>query len=729
MEYRESIDIDIDVINRYLLMFKRRWLTGLMIFLATVAVSAVSSSFLKPTYEAKGKLLFRTPSFRILQGNEEGELRSLSRENPINNQIQLINSYDFLQEVVDALQLKNQKGEPLKGADVAKSLTLKIIPGTDVLGVTYIADNPKDAANVVNKIMELHLQKDIINNNSEAEATRQFLISRLPQYKSERNIAALSLRKFKQENNIVNIPEESKSIITTLAALNTEINNLNSQLADLTAQINKLEKILDLDVTQVVTVSNLSQSTAIQEILKNIQQVDLDLAKERGRFLEDNPEISNLRTKKANLEDILQQQIAKTSGNQKYLPSRLLQFGELKQKLMQNFLELELQRSGLIQKLESLQSSRSTYAARLNIMPNLEQKLQELEQNFLISQSTYETMVKKIQELQLAEKKNTANGRIVAKATIPLKAANSIKLLFLVLGVMFGIFFATTIVLFIEVQDQHLKTLQEIRTKLPYTLLGTIPIIGKKTKRKNLKLDSAYPDVIVINTPRSEISELYRMMQSNLKFISSDRLLKTIVITSAVPQEGKSTIAANLAATIAQLGRKVLLIDANMRVPIQQKIWNINLVPGLSDILLGEAKIEDAIATILPNLDLLVTGSKVPNPLALIDSSTMATIMNELHSLYDLIIIDSPPFLLTADALTLGQISDGMVLVCRPGVLDYNSASKAKEILQRSDKNILGMIVNGIIPDNEPNNYLLNNYYLMDEDVINNPMMKKLGKI
>jgi len=273
---------------------------------------------------------------------------------------------------------------------------------------------------------------------------------------------------------------------------------------------------------------------------------------------------------------------------------------------------------------------------------------------------------------------------------------------------MLGLFLATTTVLFLGMRDRSLKTLREVRDIFRYTLLGIVPLSVKKVRSRFSSAESITQKVAVRDMPYSLTSEMYRMIQANLKFLSSDKVLKTIVVTSAVPKEGKSTVSANLAAAIAQLGRKVLLIDADMRVPSQHHLWELTNAVGLSEVLVGQAEFNTAVSKVMDNLDVLTAGVRPPNPLALLDSKRMASLIDNFSSQsnYDFVIIDAPPLLLAADALTLSQMTDGILLVARPGVIDSNSANAAQEMLERSNYNVLGLVVNGIIDKNESSTYM-----------------------
>ncbi|MCL6751628.1 polysaccharide biosynthesis tyrosine autokinase [Nostoc sp. CCCryo 231-06] len=716
MESKESIDLDL---SRYLLILKRWWLPATAIFAATVMLSAIATQFMRPSYEAEGKLLFRIPSFKVAgsnllptnaEGGNGGDLKSLlATQNPINTQIEVISSPSLLQRTIDKLGLKDEEGKPIEVEQLRKAVILKIVNGTDVLRISYTSRDPEQAAAVVNTIMSLYLENDILTNRSEAAATRQFMAKQLPKTQEAVNNAEVALRIFKQKHQIADLSEETRSAVATIGNLDNDMNTVKAQLDEVNAQTNELRQKVELNSQEAIDVSALSQSPAVQGVLTQLQDTDRQLAIERSRFLDDNPVIINLEAKKASLKSLLQQQIGQTVGNQTQIPQRLLQIGELRQNLIQSFLQSEVQRFGLAKRLSSLSNSRSAYEQRVKIIPQLAQNQRELERKVEVAESTYQTLLKKVQELQLVENTNTASSRIIAPAFVPNKPVTGKKFIILLLGVMFGLFLATTTVLFLSMRDRSLKTLKEVRDVFRYTLLGIIPLSVKKVRSRDSNVE---PKIAVRDTPYSLTSEMYRMIQANLKFLSSDKVLRTIVVTSAVPKEGKSTVSANLAAAIAQLGRKVLLIDADMRVPSQHHLWQLTNAVGLSEVLVGQAEFDVTVSKVMDNLDVLTAGVRPPNPLALLDSKRMASLIENFSSQhnYDFVIIDAPPLLLAADALTLSQMTDGILLVARPGVIDSNSANAAQEMLERSNYNVLGLVVNGIIDKNESSSYLYHDH-------------------
>lgn len=211
--------------------------------------------------------------------------------------------------------------------------------------------------------------------------------------------------------------------------------------------------------------------------------------------------------------------------------------------------------------------------------------------------------------------------------------------------------------------------------------------------------------------PRSPISEQYRTIRTNLEFTSVDEELRSMLVTSSGPGEGKSMTTANLAVVYAQQGKKVLLIDADLRKPTVHYTFRLDNLRGLSNILIGEMRLEDAtVSSDIDNLDIVTCGPIPPNPSELLGSRMMGTLLEQALTLYDMVIFDTPPVLAVTDAQILANIVDGTLLVVRSAETEYEEAIKAKEALQPAKGKLLGVILN----DREKGD--TNNYYYYGTD-------------
>ena len=217
--------------------------------------------------------------------------------------------------------------------------------------------------------------------------------------------------------------------------------------------------------------------------------------------------------------------------------------------------------------------------------------------------------------------------------------------------------------------------------------------------------------LIVQNDPKSPISESYRAIRTNLQFAGAGKQMKYIAFTSSVLGEGKSTTISNIALTMAQDGKKVLLIDNDLRKPRQHKIWGL-LNKGLTNMIAMGAPFDEVVQKdVFPNLDVLTSGPIPPNPSELLGSSKMNTILKEIGEPYDYVLLDLPPILAVTDAAIVGNMADGVVLVVRSGLTVPEEAKESKKRLEAGHANILGVVLNGVPTEKKGYGY---GYYYYD---------------
>jgi capsular exopolysaccharide synthesis family protein len=233
-------------------------------------------------------------------------------------------------------------------------------------------------------------------------------------------------------------------------------------------------------------------------------------------------------------------------------------------------------------------------------------------------------------------------------------------------------------------------------------------------------------NLITYMNPKSPASEAYRILRTNIQFASPDKELKTILITSSTPDEGKSTTVVNLGIILAQAGKKILVIDCDLRKPVIHKSFRLSNDSGLTNILVSNIESCNVInKTYIDNLEILTSGPIPPNPAELLGSKKMKNLLQELTRIYDYIILDTPPIGLVTDSALLAAVADGTILVISSGKVVVEMAKRSTDSLLKVGANILGVVLNKI-PKNGKGYYNSYYYKYYDKDLKSNNSPKKV---
>ena len=286
-----------------------------------------------------------------------------------------------------------------------------------------------------------------------------------------------------------------------------------------------------------------------------------------------------------------------------------------------------------------------------------------------------------------------SNIRVIDSAIIPEKPDRPSLTKNVAVAAAVGVVLALGLIYLLEMMDYTFKKSEDVEKKLGLTVLGTIPrfsgekrnMKGKKAKEEETVVEATgmlSKNLISHLDPKSLAAESYRTLRTKLHFSSVDKEIKTIVITSPTPADGKSTTGANLAVSLCQEGKKVLLIDGDLRKPKVHKYFGLANSIGLTDILSKDSSIEEAIQHIsdIEGLSILVSGTIPPNPAELMGSDRMKEFIEELKASYDIIIIDTPPVVQVTDALIASDFADLILLVVAQGETNIDAAIKARKM-------------------------------------------------
>ncbi|MEO0540386.1 MAG: polysaccharide biosynthesis tyrosine autokinase [Cyanobacteria bacterium P01_A01_bin.105] len=709
MEFRE-IAVEPDF-GKIWLVLKRRYLPALVVFSGVLATSLAFGIAQKPVYEAQSQLLFRSNRTSQLTGLAEGlgQLETLSAlNNPLDTQAAILKSLPFLEETVRRLGLKGELGTPLSPSVLAQNLTVKGIPGTDIMRVTYTSEKPEEAAKIVNTLAEIYLENNLLTNQREAALAREFIAEQLPKVEATALEADAELRRFKEGNSIVSLQQESQAVVNSLSGLNNQITQVEAQVFELEARRQNLLNQIGMDLDSAMTLVNLSQSTGIQSALGELQTAQAELVKQQAFYFDNHPTVQLLQARVSELEVLLASRVEATLNRQLDVVPEQLQLSSLQVALVAELASVESTQLGLLNQLDILADERSQYQSRSSTLPRLEQTERELQRKLQAAQTTYEALLTRLQEVEIIENQNIGNARIISPAQTPKISSGPSSKLFLAGGLFAGGLLGVATAFVIDIFDRSLKTVKDVRGILDYTLLAIIPQQPALPEKRTLKPSPTSAPLSLVparDYPRSQIGQTYQMLQANLKFLSSEEI-RSVVITSSVVGEGRHTVAANLAAAISQSGERVLLVDADLRTPAQHHLWGLINQTGLSHVLVNQVDLQDCATTVMsPKLDVLSSGVLPPNPVSLLESARMASLIAYAKKHYDFIVIVAPALAGAVDAAVLGKLLDGVLLVSQPGIVDLASARSAKEFLKQTDQNVLGLVAHGVNVKNEPDSY------------------------
>jgi polysaccharide biosynthesis transport protein len=356
------------------------------------------------------------------------------------------------------------------------------------------------------------------------------------------------------------------------------------------------------------------------------------------------------------------------------------------QKLMEPYAVTEAQRVADRAKIAGLKQAVANSKAELRQLPSRALQLAELTRTAGVLEHTYTILNEKFQELRVSEAAQLANARVIDLALKPQSPIRPNRKVNLALGLCFGVLLGLAVAFLQEHLDNSVKTPDQMEREFGLTTLGMLGDIRDGEER-----------IISSSRPQAALAEALRMVRSSLQFAAVDGQIQSMLVTSAVPGEGKSTVAANLALVMAQKGLRVMLVDADMRSPRQHRIFELPNTVGLSSVIVGQSSIEDAVHIHDDsNLMILTSGPMPPNPAELLESVRARDLVQQLKASCDMVIFDSPPCITMVDGPSLAAQVDGAILVVRAGHTPRMAVARACQVLRETGARLLGTILNRV---------------------------------
>jgi len=339
------------------------------------------------------------------------------------------------------------------------------------------------------------------------------------------------------------------------------------------------------------------------------------------------------------------------------------------------------------------------YEERARQLPAAERDLARLTRSAKVNADIYTFLLQKHEEARLARAATISNINVIDPAIKPDRPVKPQKAKNLLLGLVVGVMAGLGLAFFFDYLDDSLKDGEAAQRLLGLPLLSVIPFIGledsKEERGRERFVERAKRRVLIAQfKPKSAAAEAFRSLRTALHFSALGREKKVLLVTSAFPGEGKTTLSGNLAVTLAQAGERVLLVGCDLRKPTLEDMFGGTRSDGLTEVLVGDVKVEDVIRhTGLFRLDFLPAGTTPPNPAELLGSDRMHSLIDELRDRYDIILLDAPPVLAVTDATVLTSVADQVVWMLEVGAVSQKAARRVKEILSNVSAPLVGLVM------------------------------------
>jgi len=687
-------------ISSLLGVLKRRSLPASATFAAVIGGAIAYLAVTPRQYEASARLILDDKGVSISDlGRNLTQLSSGTPggASPLADQAELIKSQRVLKRALTKAFPSSDESSPqskLTTRDLSKGLRVKIIPATNILELSYQSKDPILAAQVPNAVSQAMVDESQEAIRREAANVRKFLETEaLPEATKRLEKAEVVESKYRHSSGIVSFDQQSSSLVNSLAAVQNQERTLSAQLQEAQARDASLRQVTDAKAlnSAYATVRG-GEDEQLKALRNRLTEAETKLIEARVHYTEDHPVVQGLISQRDSLRKLYTEQLNRVSpGNQAVSPSTVAG-DQISQDLTSKLIVNEIERSAIENQLKAVQAQQANLQAQLSQLPLKQQPLTELTRKHEEAADILKLLQGKYEEARIAEAQQVGNIRIIEASQIPTLPTSPKRTAVLAIATAFGAILATGVVLLLELMDNTLHDASEAEDLLKLPLLGVLPRLPAKT----LILEPAerFLDNVSLIEP-------YRMLFKTLEFRSPEQL-RRIVVSSTISGEGKSVIASHLGAVSAMLSWRTLIIDADLRRPVQHTLFNLTPKPGITDVLDNNRSLVEAVQpTDIENLDVLTCGELHGRPSQMLESVAMKSLMEEAAQEYDLVIIDTPPLSASADAACLGRHSDGIVLVTRPGFTLKEVLSRAVSELTQNRIPILGVVVNGMTSSTE----------------------------
>ena len=699
----------------YLLILRKHQWVILSFMLSVVTIVAIATFRMQPVYVATARVELDRENANVLpfQGSDSYDYM-MDVENYIETQAKILTSETLAlqtirnnalsarpefsspngpSEAVASGSLANQKRPP-ELAVFLGSLSVKRVPNSRLMDVSFESTDPQLAARIVNAHIDSYIDRNFRGKYEATTRASTWLTGQLDDLRIKVQRSEDALITYERQNQIWTL--DDKQNITT-----QRLSDINRQLTDAQSERMKKESLFQFAKSgNLDAVPQVQSNTTLMEMLRKRSDLSGQYADAVSQYGPNFPKVQRLQTQVKELDDSIEKE------KQKIVDVLESDFHEAR--------DHETMLTGALDQQKVAANQMAEKLVEYNILKR------EAEAN----KTLYEGLMTKLKETAISASLRSSNIRVVDPAMIPSTPARPAKARNVVLAFLVGLVGGIGLALMREYLDNTVKTPDDVETLARLPSLAVVPQFAGANgsgKRQGLlqgfSSNNGYDkriELVAQHLPKSQMSEAFRALRTSILLSQADHPPQVILVTSALPREGKTTAAANLAVTLAQLGDRTVLVDADLRKPGVGRLLNLGSgkYAGLSSYLAGVSSLD--LVSIphpaIPNLVAIPTGPLPPNPADLLSSHKLVEAIAELRTKYKFIVIDSPPIMAATDAVILSVLADGVLLVVRSGETPKEAFTRTRDLLNSVKCHILGVVLNAV-DSSAPDYYYSYRYY------------------
>ena len=712
------------------LMRRRFWILGCLT--GALGLALVMSLRQHPTYQSSMQLL--------VEPNYRGKSTPTSSTDPnftdsnitIDNgtQLTLMRSSSLLKKAMSLLQPEFPEFDPNSAASVNQfrgALTVAVLEGgsgkkaveTKIYTVTYTDLNPEKTQKVLKAMQTVYQEYNLDQQRLRLAKGLTFIDQQLPKVKAQMGAAEAALEQFRRQQGLINPEAQAKAKFDALVRVQQEQQTTQTQIRELSSRFTGLQQQIALSPQQALAASRLSQSPRYQSLLGEIQKSELALEQQRLRFKDGTPQVQQLADQRQRQLNLLQVEVTRVLGTGSaqgvFNKGSLLSQGQLSALdlgLISQFVDAQVNLQAAEARDLSLSSTEQQLREELKRFPRLLAEFGRLEPEVTQSRETLKQLLKTQQDLGLEVARGGFDWQVVEEPELGASMGSSFSKN-LVLGAVVGLFLGGVAAFAREATDDAVHSSDDLQKQVSIPLLGMIPTLSLPTEalqplqRLPFHHTPAVTPTITQVIRWQPFQEALDLLYQNIQLLNGEHGLQSIVITSALAGEGKSTLAVGLAISAARLHQRVLLVDADLRRPSLHKLLNLPNDRGLSTLLDSDAPIPDRIgdhtSNLRSNISVLTSGPSPADPAKLLSSQRLRDVIATFEHSYDLVLIDTPPVLGMVDAMLTASRCKGTLLVGRIDQVTRTELAQAVTMLNKL--NVIGVIASGAHRSSSRNGY------------------------